>query len=283
MNYRHAFHAGNFADVFKHVVLGSVVDHLRKKYTPYLYLDTHAGAGVYDLSRSAAQRSGEYLDGIARLLAHGARFQAPEIESYIDVVKRSAGAGRSPITAYPGSPLIALAGRRPQDRAVLVESDPAAADALRRAVSGIPRVAVVVGDGYRELLAHVPPVERRGVVLIDPPFETEQEFDRVLEALAAAYTRWPTGIYAVWYPLTARSGNERFRRALETSGMRRVLDVRLAVMPLDTPLGMPGCGIALVNPPWQLDERLRALLPELHALLAIDGGGDTAVDWLVGE
>src|SRR5678815_4011211 len=164
MNYAHAFHAGNVADVFKHVVLGGVVEHLRKKETPYLYLDTHAGAGVYDLSRAAAQRSGEYLNGIARLLAHRTPFHAPEIQSYIDVVKRSAGPGRSPITAYPGSPLIALASRRPQDRAVLIEADPAAADALRRAVSGVPRVAVVAGDGYRELLAYVPPVERRGIV-----------------------------------------------------------------------------------------------------------------------
>jgi 23S rRNA (adenine2030-N6)-methyltransferase len=283
MNYSHAFHSGNFADVFKHVVLIGVLEHLRKKDTPFLYLDTHAGAGLYDLSRSAAQRSGEYLTGIARLLARAVPFQAPEIVSYIDVVRRSAGAGRSPITAYPGSPMIALASRRPQDRAVLVESDPAAADALRRAVSGMPRVAVITGDGYQELLAHVPPVERRGVVLIDPPFETEQEFDRLLAALMAAYARWPTGIYAVWYPLTARSGPERFRRTLQTSGLRRILDVRLAVMPLDTPLGMPGCGIVLVNPPWQLDEHLRALLPELHAVLAIDGGGDTRVEWIVGE
>jgi 23S rRNA (adenine2030-N6)-methyltransferase len=283
MNYRHAFHAGNFADVFKHVALVSVLGHLRKKDAAFLFLDTHAGAGRYDLSHSASQRSGEYRSGIARLLAHSGAFRSPEITSYVGIVRQSAGADRSPITAYPGSPLIALAFRRPQDRLVLVEMNATEAESLRRAVGREPRVAVIEGDGYRELGAYVPPAERRGVVLIDPPYETGQEFVRVIDALRAAWRRWPTGIYVVWYPLTSRAESDRFRHALRESGLRRVLDARLEVLPADSPSGMPGCGLAFVNPPWQLDERLREILPELHALLAIDGAGGTSVEWLVPE
>jgi 23S rRNA (adenine2030-N6)-methyltransferase len=283
MNYRHAFHAGNFADVFKHVALLSVLEHLKKKPAAFLYLDTHAGAGRYDLSHSAAQRSGEYRAGIARLLAHRASFRAREINAYVGIVRQSAGAGRSPITAYPGSPSIALACRRPQDRIVLVEAHATEADSLRRVVARKARVAVIEGDGYRELIAHVPPAERRGVVLIDPPYETGQEFARVIDALEAAYRRWPTGVYAAWYPLTSRAESDRFRRALRESTLRSVLDARFEILPADSPLGMPGCGLAFVNPPWQLDERLREILPELHALLAIEGAGGTSVEWLVPE
>jgi 23S rRNA (adenine2030-N6)-methyltransferase len=283
MNYRHAFHAGNFADVIKHVALTAVLEHLKKKNAAFLYLDTHAGAGVYDLSRSSAQRSGEYLAGIARLLAHTGSFRADEINRYVAIVRQSAGPDRSAITAYPGSPLIALACRRAHDRLVLVEAHATEAENLRRAVARDPRVAVVEGDGYREINAYVPPVERRGVVLIDPPYETEQEFDRVVAALEAAYRRWPTGVYVVWYPLTSRADSERFRRVLEHSTLKRVLDVRFEVLPTDSPRGMPGCGLIFVNPPWQIDERLKQILPELHALLAVDGAGGTSVDWLVPE
>jgi 23S rRNA (adenine2030-N6)-methyltransferase len=283
MNYRHAFHAGNFADVVKHVALICVLEHLKRKDAPFLYLDTHAGAGVYDLSRSAAQRSGEYRAGIARLLAHAGSFGAEEITSYVAIVRRSAGPDRSPITAYPGSPLIAIACRRPQDRVVLVEARATEAESLRRAVAHETRTAVIEADGYGELNAYVPPAERRGVVLVDPPYETEQEFARVLEALGAAYRRWPTGIYVVWYPLTSRADSDRFRRALRESSLRRVLDARFEVRPADSPLGMPGCGLVFVNPPWQLDERLKQLLSELHALLAPDGAGGTSVEWLVPE
>ena len=282
MNYRHAFHAGNFADVCKHVVLIALLEHLAKKEKPFLYLDTHAGAGRYDLSRSAAQRSGEYRDGIARLLERRAPFASAEIATYVDVVRRSAGPDRSPITAYPGSPLIALALRRREDRIVLVEAQSTTLAALRENVGRRERVAIVEGDGYRELLAYVPPTERRGLVLIDPPYESDAEFGRVLETLVAAHVRWPSGVYAIWYPLTSRAGADTFRRNLVDSGIRRILEVTFSVRPLDSPLGMPGCGIAIVNPPWQLDERLRHVLPELHAALAPDEGG-TDVTWLVPE
>ncbi len=283
MNYRHAYHAGNFADVLKHVVLMMLVEHLERKPAPFLYLDTHAGRGLYDLSDAQAQRSGEYKEGIGRLLALPAQRLPAEVARYVEQVRASAGPGRSAITAYPGSPLIVAGQRRPGDRMVLVEQHPREAAALRAALGRARSVSVLEADGYAALRAHLPPRENRGLVLIDPPYESDEEFDRVLAGLATVHERWPTGIVAVWYPLTQRAGPVRFHRDLRESGLRRLLDVQLSVRPADTAVGMQGSGLLVVNPPWQLDARLEALLPELHRLLAPDGGGGTRVEWLAGE
>ena len=283
MNYRHAFHAGNFADVVKHVVLLIVVEYLKKKPAPFLYIDTHAGAGVYDLSHAPAQRSGEYHGGVARLLAAPADSLPPEVALYVRLVRESAGTGHSPITAYPGSPMIVRALRRAGDRMVLVEKHPREAASLREKISKQKRVSIVEGDGYEALRAHLPPAEHRSLLLIDPPYESELEFDDVLKALEDAHERWPAGVCCVWYPVTSRAGVEAFRRRLRDSGLRKILDITFSVMPADTQIGMPGCGLVIVNPPWQLDERLRVLLPELHRLLSPDGAGGTSVEWLVPE
>lgn len=283
MNYRHAYHAGNFADVLKHVVLMMLVEHLKKKPSPFFFLDTHAGRGLYDLSQADAQKSGEYRDGIGRLLEAPARALPAEVADYVELVRRSAGPGRSPITAYPGSPVIAALLARPEDRLVLVEKLPREADALRSALGRRKRLSIAEGDGYAALKAHLPPPENRGVVLLDPPYESDAEFDRVLEALELAHERWPTGTCCVWYPVTDRAGPVRFRRGLERSGLRRVLDVTLGVQPPDVQLGMGTSGLVIVNPPWQLDLRLGDLLPALHRLLAPDGRGGTSVEWWVPE
>ncbi len=283
MNYRHAYHAGNFADVLKHVVLMMLVEHLKRKPAPFLYLDTHAGRGLYDLSDPQSQRSGEYKDGIGRLLAAPAGALPPEVASYVELVRASAGAGRSAITAYPGSPLIVARLRRPGDRLVLAENQPKEAAALRDALGRARQVSVLESDGYAALKAHLPPRENRGLVLVDPPFESDAEFDQVLGALTTAHERWPTGTVVVWYPLTQRAAPVRFRRNLRDSGLRRLLDVQLSVRPDDSAVGMPGSGLVIVNPPWQLDVRLETLLPELHRLLAPEGGGGTQVEWLAGE
>jgi 23S rRNA (adenine2030-N6)-methyltransferase len=283
MNYRHAFHAGNFADVLKHVALMMLVAHLKRKPAPFVYLDTHAGRGCYDLSDAEAQRSGEYKAGIGRLLELPSACLPPEVAAYVELVRESAGPGRSAITAYPGSPLIVSQLRRPTDRMVLVEKHPKEADALRAALGRQKLVSIVEGDAYAILKAHLPPRENRGLVLIDPPYESDLEFDRVLAALDLAYERWPTGIYCVWYPLTDRAGPVRFRRNLERSGVRKVLDVTLRVLPNDAQVGMGGAGLVVVNPPWQLDERLKELLPQLHRLLSPEGLGDSRVEWLVPE
>lgn len=283
MNYRHAFHAGNFADVLKHVVLTMLVEHLKKKPAPFFYLDTHAGRGLYDLSDAQAQRSGEYKGGIGRLIEQPAAALPPEVAAYVQLVRDCAGPGRSAITAYPGSPVIVARLRRPQDRLVLMETLPKEAAALRAAL-GRPRLtSVLESDGYAALKAQLPPRENRGLVLIDPPYESDAEFDRVLAGLETAHERWPTGTCCVWYPLTDRAGPLRFHRELERSGLRRVLDVRLGVLPEDAQVGMAGAGLVIVNPPWLLDERLGELLPRLHRLLAPEGSGGCGVAWLVPE
>jgi len=283
VNYRHAFHAGNFADVLKHVVLMMLVEHLKKKPAPFFYLDTHAGRGRYDLSEAQAQRSGEYKGGIGRLLELPTAALPPEAGAYVALVRASAGKDHSAITAYPGSPLIVARLRRPVDRLVLAETLPREAATLRAALGRQRRVSVLESDGYAAIKAQLPPPENRGLVLIDPPYESDAEFDRVLGALELAHERWPMGTVCVWYPLTARAGPLRFHRELGRSGLRKVLDVRLSVLPADTQVGMPGAGLVIVNPPWQLDLRLRELLPELHRLLSPEGTGSTAVEWLVPE
>ena len=283
MNYRHAFHAGNFADVLKHVVLMMLVEHFKKKPAPFFYLDTHAGRGLYDLSEAQAQRSGEYKGGIGRLLELPASALPPEVAAYVALVRASAGPGHSAITAYPGSPLIVARLRRPADRLVLAETLPREAAALRAALARQRRVSVLESDGYAAIRAQLPPPENRGLVLVDPPYESDAEFDRVLGGLELAHERWPTGIVCVWYPLTARAGPLRFHRELERSGLRKVLDVRLSVLPTDAQVGLAGAGLVIVNPPWQIDERLRELLPALHRLLSPEGAGSTAVEWLAPE
>jgi len=283
MNYRHAYHAGNFADVLKHVVLIMLVEHLKKKPAPFFYLDTHAGRGLYDLSDAQAQRSGEYKCGIGRVLDAPAAALPPEVAAYAQLVRQSAGKGHSAITAYPGSPLIVAKLRRPNDRLVLMETLPKEAATLRVAVGRERYISVLESDGYAALKAHLPPRENRGLVLIDPPYESDLEFDRVLAALELAHERWPVGTSCVWYPLTDRAGPLRFHRELERSGIRKVLDVRLSVLPADAQVGMAGAGLVIVNPPWLLDERLAALLPQLHRLLSPDGLGTTSVEWLVPE
>jgi 23S rRNA (adenine2030-N6)-methyltransferase len=283
MNYRHAYHAGNFADVLKHVVLLMLVEHLKKKPAPFFYLDTHAGRGLYDLSEAQAQRSGEYKGGIGLMLEAPAASLPPELAAYVGLVRASAGKGHSAITAYPGSPLIVARLRRAEDRLVLAETLPKEAAALRVALGRARRVSVIEGDGYAALKAQLPPRENRGLVLIDPSYESDAEFDRVLAGLELARGRWPTGTFCVWYPLTDRAGPLRFRRDLEQSGLSRVLDVRLSVLPADAQVGLAGAGLVIVNPPWQLDARLKELLPVLHRLLSPGGHGGSGVEWLVPE
>ena len=283
MNYRHAFHAGNFADVLKHVVLIMLVEHLKKKPAPFFFLDTHAGRGRYDLSQAESQKSGEYRDGIGRLLEVRPGDLQPELATYVGLVREAAGPGRSAITAYPGSPALVALLRRPGDRLVLVEMEPREADALRELLGRRKQISILEGDGYAALKAHLPPRENRGLVLIDPPYESDAEFDRVIAGLEVAHERWPTGTFCVWYPVTGRAGPTRFRRELERSGIRRVLGITLGVRPHDAQVGMGTSGLVIVNPPWQIDARLGDLLPELHRRLAPDGQGGTSVEWWVPE
>ncbi|MGI9245788.1 MAG: 23S rRNA (adenine(2030)-N(6))-methyltransferase RlmJ [Steroidobacteraceae bacterium] len=283
MNYRHAFHAGNHADVLKHVVLMMLVGHLKKKPAPFFYLDTHAGAGGYDLSLGDAQRSGEYKQGIGRLLEFPEAALPAEVLDYVRLVRECAGPGRSAITAYPGSPGVVLRLRRATDRLVFAETHAREAQSLRAMTRRDKLVSVLESDGYAAVKAQLPPRENRGLVLLDPPFESDEEFEHLLRALETGLERWPTGTFCAWYPLTERAGPLRFRRNLERAGIRKVLDCTLSVMPDDTPVGMRGSGLVIVNPPWLLDERLGELLPDLHRLLVPEGSGGTTVEWWAGE
>lgn len=199
MNYQHAFHAGNFADVHKHVILTLILEHLRTKPAAFRVIDSHAGAGRYDLRGAEAARSGEWKDGIARVAGSAAARSEGLLKIYLDVV----GALNTPgvLRFYPGSPLVAQARLRPQDRLIACEPEPRAAASLKTVLRGDPRVKVLSLDGWTAIKANVPPKERRGLVLIDPPFEDAEDFNKLVGALAEAYRKWPTGIYMLWYPI----------------------------------------------------------------------------------
>lgn len=282
MNYRHLYHAGNFADVVKHLTLVLLLEHLHKKPEPFCYLDTHAGIGRYPLDSVEAQKTGEYRSGIAKLVS-ATGVPAPIVE-YLRLVLAADPLNRpSKLHAYPGSPLLARALLRPQDRAVLCELHPADAEALKRLFDADPQVAVHHMNGYHGLKAFVPPRERRGLVLIDPPFEVEDEFEQLVTGLQEAHRRWATGIYAIWYPIKDRRGVRRFYSALEKTGLRKLLLAEFSLYPEDLPDRFNGCGMIILNPPWQLDARLGELLPALAEHLAEPGQARVGVDWLVPE
>ena len=282
MNYRHAFHAGNFADVLKHVLLARVLTYMIAKPAPLRFVDTHAGLGVYDLTGEEATRTGEWRDGIARIdPATVPPDLADVLAPYLAAVgpRGADGAWRS----YPGSPAVAQWVLRPEDRLTLCELHPEDADILKREMGRDPRVRVLSSDGYAALNAVLPPPERRGLVLVDPPFEKTDEFDRLRAAVVRAYAKWPTGSYMLWYPLKNRVAVGRFAAGLAGAGLKRVLQVHLLVGDPDNgPLA--GCGLVFVNPPFVLKAEAEALLPWLAETLA-RSGQDTewTVRWLAGE
>jgi 23S rRNA (adenine2030-N6)-methyltransferase len=282
LNYRHAFHAGSFADVHKHAVLCRILQHLRGKPAAFRVIDSHAGAGLYDLSGAQAGHSGEWHDGIERLLA--ATLPAPVVEllaPYLEVIGALNERGR--LTTYPGSPALARAALRPQDRLIACELEPQAAAALARNLSGDPRIKTLRLDGWTAVAAYVPPKERRGLVLIDPPFEQEREFVQLARALAAAHRKWATGIYMLWYPIKGRTEPDALAKALRRLAIPKILRAELTVAPLADPTRLNGSGLILVNPPWTLENELAILLPALAAVLARAGQGGFRLDWLAGE
>lgn len=278
MNYRHAFHAGNAADVLKHVVLTAILQHLRAKPAPFCVLDVHAGIGRYDLTSGEALRTGEAREGVEPFLA--ASLSDPTLGAYRDLVTAMNPQGG--LRWYPGSPRIARGMLRPQDRLVLVELHPDDHRTLKQEFAGDRQVAVHRIDAYDALKAHLPPKERRGVVLVDPPFEAPDEFARMVDGLRMAHRRWAGGIYALWYPIKERPAVWRFHEALAESGIPKILTVEMTLHPEDTHLRLNGSGLAVVNPPWMLEDTLRVALPALHAVLPGTGGG-VRVDWLVPE
>jgi 23S rRNA (adenine2030-N6)-methyltransferase len=273
MNYRHEFHAGNFADVLKHAVLVRTLLYLCRKDKPFRVIDTHAGAGLYDLSGPEAARSGEARDGILRLLEGADLGEAAELLApYLDAA-RAAGAPR----LYPGSPLIAQSLLRRQDRALFCELLPEAAQALRRAVGRDARVKQMEIDGYAGLKAFVPPKERRGLVLIDPPFERRDEYERLFDAAVAAIRKWPTGVFIVWQPVKEPEIAGAFCRALaaQAPGWLRI-ELQVETPAQGRPLARTG--LTVVNPPYVLEDEMKCILPALASALARGLGAEFSIE-----
>ncbi len=266
MNYRHAFHAGNFADVFKHALLARILAYLNRKETPYRVIDTHAGEGAYDLAREEAERTGEWREGIGRLAAGAVESSAADLlRPFLDVVGPCDADGRPAL--YPGSPLIAQKLARSGDRLVFCEKHPEAFAALRKRFGRDRRVRTLDLDGWTALGAFVPPPERRGLVLVDPPFEAKDEFATLAKSFAAAHAKWPTGVYALWYPVKNPADARALWGSVRESGAKSALRLELAIAPFAEGAGLVRTGLIVANPPWTLQDEARALLPELARLM----------------
>jgi 23S rRNA (adenine2030-N6)-methyltransferase len=282
MNYRHAFHAGSFADVFKHAVLCRILHYLREKPAAFRVIDTHAGAGLYDLAGTEAARGGEWHDGIEKLLAATLPADvAALLTPYLDVI--GALNERNRLKVYPGSPAIARAWLRPQDRLIACEIEPQASAALARNLRGDTRIKALPIDGWTALSAYVPPVERRGLVVVDPPFEEVADFHRLSHCFAAAHRKWATGIFLLWYPIKDRGEPDALAKRLRRLALPKLLRAELIVAPLSDPTKLNGCGLILVNPPWRLAEELAILLPALAKILGRGPKPGFRLDWLAGE
>jgi 23S rRNA (adenine2030-N6)-methyltransferase len=280
MNYRHAFHAGNFADVVKHVILVRILLHLRSKDKPFRVIDTHAGIGFYDLAGEEAARTQEWQGGVGRLKAPFDDETEALIAPYRAVLE--AVQGRHGPRVYPGSPLIARELLRRQDRAVLAELHAADNALLTERFNAVANMKVLHIDGWTALHALIPPKERRGLVLIDPPYEDQGELDRLVGELGRAVRKWPTGIYMGWYPIKDPAEIDRAAADLARTVPQRALRLDLHVDRADDPARLNGCGLFVVNPPWPLEGEARRILPALAERLARTDYGAYRCD-LLGE
>jgi len=279
LSYRHSFHAGNHADVLKHTVQSLILTAMKEKDKPFLYLDTHAGAGRYLLSSEHAGRTGEYLEGIAKIWQ---REDCPALlEPYLTVIRHYNRSGT--LRYYPGSPLIARQMLRAQDKLHLTELHSSDYPLLRDEFQKDLRAEVLRADGYAQLKSQLPPLSRRGVVLIDPPYEMKTDYQDVVSGIQEGYKRFATGVYALWYPVVLRQHVKKILVALEKTGIRRILQLELAVRPDSDQRGMTGSGMIVINPPWMLEQQMTELLPWLHQALVPTGHGHTLVRWVVPE
>lgn len=281
MNYRHIYHAGNFADVVKHTVLARVIEYLKRKDAAFRVTDTHAGRGVYDLSSAEAQKTGEWREGIGRLMEGKLpREAAALISPYLEAIRAFNPDGG--MEKYPGSPAIARHLLRKQDRLSAIELHPEDAARLADEFAGDVQTRVIHLDGWLAMNAHLPPKEKRGLVLVDPPFEEPREFERMVDGLKKAYRRWPRGIYLFWYPIKDRRAVNTFRSSLAESGIPKIIDIRFELRSPSQEPRLDGAGLAVVNPPFTLAGEMKVLLPAIGKALGAEGGG-WSVSTLSGE
>ncbi|OOF65678.1 23S rRNA (adenine(2030)-N(6))-methyltransferase RlmJ [Rodentibacter sp. Ppn85] len=280
LSYRHSFHAGNHADVLKHAVLMLILENLKLKEKGFYYLDTHSGVGRYRLSSSEAEKTGEYKEGIGRLWE---QTDLPEeLNRYVHLIKVLNSGGKT-LRYYAGSPMIAAQLLRPQDRALLTELHPSDFPLLRNNFKEFKNISVKCDNGFQQVKSTLPPKERRGLVLIDPPYELKEDYDLVVKAVEEGYKRFATGTYAIWYPVVLRQQTKRIFKGLEASGIRKILKIELAVRPDSDQRGMTASGVVIINPPWTLENQMREILPYLVKTLIPEGTGSWTVEWITPE
>lgn len=278
LSYRHGFHAGNFADVLKHSVLAMIVKSLKQKDKPFVYIDTHAGAGKYSLKSEFAQKTGEYQNGIGKVWSE---VQPPEeIRDYLAAV-RAENTGKQ-IVRYPGSPQLVRRLVRSQDRLQLSELHGADYENLAQLFSGDKQVTVFKEDGLERLPKKLPPVQRRGLILIDPSYEVKSDYTAVINTLQTAYRHFATGIFVLWYPVIDRPQTERLLQRLKDTGIPKQLRIEHCIEEDGSMRGMTGSGLLVINPPWQLDSLASALLAWLDPVLS-GGQGHWRVEWQTTE
>ncbi|EKF9288230.1 23S rRNA (adenine(2030)-N(6))-methyltransferase RlmJ [Vibrio cholerae] len=278
LSYRHSFHAGNHADVLKHIVQSLILNSLQQKEKPFVYHDTHSGVGRYDLTHEWSEKTGEYKQGIARVWQQD---NIPaELNSYLDAI-RQLNQGET-LRYYPGSPRVARAHLREQDRMVLTELHPSDYPLLEQEFHRDRQVSIYKEDGFARLKASLPPQERRGLVLIDPPYELAKEYRDVVQAIAQSYKRWATGIYAIWYPVVNRCDIDDMVEGLQGLEIRKILQVELGVAPDTNERGMTASGMIVINPPWTLESQMQTILPFLKQAIA-PATGHYKVEWVVPE
>ncbi|EJL6367340.1 23S rRNA (adenine(2030)-N(6))-methyltransferase RlmJ [Vibrio cholerae] len=278
LSYRHSFHAGNHADVLKHIVQSLILNSLQQKEKPFVYHDTHSGVGRYDLTHEWSEKTGEYKQGIARVWQQD---NIPaELDSYLDAI-RQLNQGET-LRYYPGSPRVARAHLREQDRMVLTELHPSDYPLLEQEFHRDRQVSIYKEDGFARLKASLPPQERRGLVLIDPPYELAKEYLDVVRAIAQSYKRWATGIYAIWYPVVNRCDIDDMLEGLQGLEIRKILQIELGVAPDTNERGMTASGMIVINPPWTLESQMQTILPFLKQAIA-PATGHYKVEWVVPE
>lgn len=279
LSYRHSYHAGNHADVLKHTVLALCIEYLKEKEKPFVYIDTHAGAGRYRLQSQHAEKTGEYLSGVDRI------WQTPNkptgIMPYLQVLQRYNN--QPQLKCYPGSPLIAKQLLRLEDRLHLTELHSSDYPLLRHEFLKDKRATVLREDGYHQLKSRLPPKERRGIVLLDPSYELKTDYYACVDALREGHRRFSTGIFLLWYPVVSRSQTQRMVNTLVATGIKRIVQIELAVKPDNTQKGMTASGILVVNAPWQLMSTMESILPWLHAALVPEKIGGYTIKELVSE